>query len=562
MRKVLAASGLVLMLACQPATGGIGDADEVGASSGESSSSEGNDDICDVGSLGCACTPGGGCDPGLVCESDVCNEPGGTSETDPSTTDPTSESESETGACTQEGCACEDVDGACDDGLECVEGTCTAPNPCGNGALDFGEQCDDGNGVDVDGCDNDCTFTEVLQLAAGDRHTCALIEGGTIRCWGDGSFGQLGYGSTNNVGDNETPASAGNLALPAAALAIDAGEGHTCARFEDDVVRCWGKNWNGQLGYANTAAMQLLGDDELPNPLDGIMLGDVPTQLSIGSQFGCVRFASGQLRCWGANGRGQLGLGNMNIIGDDEHPSTAPMMFLGASAASVAAGGEHACAVTDSGAVRCWGFADRGQLGYGSNQEVGDNEPPANAGDLMLVPGSLPDGTDASALALGKEHSCVLFSTGDVLCWGKNDKGQLGRGSTDDWGDVMGETPSSLAAISLGADATAIAAGTEHTCAILVGDELMCWGRNEQGQLGLGNAMNVGDNETPMSAGTIDVGGPVIGVVAGAEHTCALRSDFGVVCWGRNDKGQLGYGHMQQIGDDELPATAGTVPLW
>lgn len=560
MRKVLALPTLLLVtLACEPATGGLKEADEVGSSSSESSASESADDICDVGSLGCACTPGGGCDPGLVCEGDVCSEPGGSSESATTTTDSTSESE--TGECTQEGCACTDVDGACDAGLECVEGTC-APNPCGNMALDFGEQCDDGNEVDGDGCDNDCSFTEVLQLAAGERHTCALIEGGGMRCWGDGAFGALGYGSTNDVGDAETPASAGTLPLPAAATAIEAGEAHTCALLVDGGIRCWGKNWNGQLGYANSAGTQLLGDDELLNTLAGVMLGGMATQLSLGSQFSCARMADAKPRCWGAAGFGQLGLGSVLIYGDDEHPSVAPMMFLGADATSVAAGGEHACAITDAGSVRCWGKGNRGQLGYGNANNIGDNEAPNTAGEVSLIPGSLPDGTTATQLALGKEHSCALLSTGDVVCWGKNDKGQLGNESTDDWGDGAGELPSALGPILLGADATAITAGLEHSCALLDSSDVLCWGKNDRGQLGIGSTDEIGDDETPAAGGTVDLGEDVIAVVGGGTHTCALRSDHRVVCWGSNADGQLGYGHTEQIGDDEVPATAGFVELY
>lgn len=561
MRRHLASTCLLLALGCQPATGGIKEADEVGDTMTETSVGESADDLCEVGSLGCACTPGGGCDPGLVCEAEVCSDPTMADSESESASESESDSESESGACTQEGCACEDVPDACDAGLICEDGVC-ALDTCGNGALELGEACDDGNAVEVDGCEPDCTLTEVLALAAGDRHTCAVIEGGRVRCWGEGFFGQLGYGTNTNVGDNETPASVGDLALPAAALAIDAGEAHTCAWFDDDALRCWGQNYNGQLGYANTASVQLLGDNESLDVLAGVELGGVPTAFAIGGRHGCARMADGKLRCWGANAWGQLGLDNMIPVGDDETPAAAAMMFLGANAAAVAAGFEHTCAITDIGAVRCWGHGTRGRLGYGNNDDIGNDEPPADAGDLILVPASLPANTVASALALGREHSCVLFSTGDVVCWGRNDAGQLATGNNADWGDMADETPSALEPIDLGGSASAIAAGQDHTCALLEGGSVVCWGENGKGQLGLGTTSDVGIATTPAMAGTVDLGGSAIAIVAGAEHTCALRSDFGVVCWGFNMDGRLGYGHIQQIGDTEVPATAGTVDLW
>lgn len=562
MRRLVLPTLVLSMLGCVPATGGITEADEVGDSEAsgtdEATTNTSADDICEVGSLGCTCTPGGGCDPGLECEADLCTDPTTTSTSDTSDTT----TETDTGTCTMLGCACEDGSAACDRGLVCEAGVCEL-DKCGNGALDIGEQCDDGNQANVDGCDVDCTYTQVLELAAGDRHNCALIEGGTIRCWGEGFFGELGHGVTDNIGDNETPASVGDLQLPALALAIDAGDASTCAWFDDLALRCWGQNYNGQLGYANSAAVPLLGDNELLDMLAGVMLGPgEPTEFALGGRHACVRMADGKLRCWGGNAYGQLGLANMVPVGDDEHPAAAMMMFLGADAEHVATGDSHTCAITVGGYLRCWGRNTRGQLGYGNNQPVGDNEAPANAGDLILVPASLPPDTRATALALGNDHSCVLFETGDVICWGRNDVGQLATGDNQDWGEGANETPSMLEPIDLGGPAVAIAAGLQHTCALVEDGSVRCWGENEKGQLGLGKTSDVGIAQTPNEAGALALGGIAIAIVAGGEHTCALLEDQGVVCWGWNPDGRLGYGHTQTIGDNEAPEIAGTIELW
>jgi cysteine-rich repeat protein len=565
MRRFLPSTCLLFSVACEPSTGGIKEADEVGDaddSGTDDATSESADEACVVGSVDCMCTPGGGCDPGLECVGDMCIDPDATTSETESSESEESETETDTGSCTMLGCPCEDVDGACDPGLVCEDGTCQAET-CGNGVLDVGEACDDGNRTDVDGCDSDCTVTEVLALAAGDRHNCALIEGGRIRCWGEGYFGQLGRGNVDNIGDNETPGSAGDLPLPAAALAIDAGEAHTCAWFDDLTLRCWGQNYYGQLGYGNAGMMPLIGDDEPIDMLGGVDVGGAPLDsFALGGRHGCARLDDSKIRCWGGNAYGQLGLANTVPIGDDEPPAFAMMMFLGADANQVATGDSHTCAITKDGYVRCWGRGSRGQLGYGNNMNIGDGEPPANAGDIQVVPASLPANTPVTALALGREHSCALFQSGDVVCWGFNDAGQLATGNNQDWGDQAGETPSALEPIDLGGPAVALAAGNDHTCALLDDGSVRCWGENERGQLGLGHTDDVGIGDTPAQAGPLALGGSAAAIVAGGEHSCALLEDHSVVCWGYNMDGRLGYGHIQQIGDNEDPEIAGNVELW
>ncbi len=520
--------------------------DEVGS---ESSSSESADDICEVGVLGCACTPGGSCDPGLVCIDDVCSEPN---------------DESETGPCTMLGCECDSSPDSCDPGLECMAGTC-AVNSCGNGALDQGEQCDDGNRTEIDGCENDCSFTEILGLTAGDRHTCALIEGGTIRCWGEGFFGQLGYGVPDSVGNDELPVEIGPVGLPGAALTIHAGEAHTCARF-DDGVRCWGQNYYGQLGYGNAATVQLLGDNELLDMLAIVVVGGGVVELSSGGRHGCARLDDGKIRCWGSNDSGQLGIASTLSIGDDEDPADAQEMLLGKPATRVAVGGNHSCVITNEAKVRCWGRNNSGQLGYGHNQSIGDNEAPNSAGDISLIPASLPADTPATGLALGNEHTCALLGTGDVICWGRNDQGQLATGNNQDWGEQAGETPSELLPIDLGGPAVAIAAGAKHNCALLADGNVRCWGDNGKGQLGLGSTDDVGIDLAPIEVEPVLLGGSAIAITAAGEHSCAVVEDpiagNSVACWGTNPDGRLGYGHTLTIGDDEDPIDAGAVELW
>ncbi|HVI00363.1 MAG TPA: hypothetical protein VM869_16715, partial [Enhygromyxa sp.] len=465
-------------------------------------------------------------------------------------------------ACTTLGCECDGSPGSCDNTLMCVDGVCAIFN-CGNGNVDVDEDCDDGNRVDGDGCDDDCSFTQVPQLSAGGRHTCALIEGGRVRCWGEGALGITGLGNVIDIGDDESPSASVDIPLPGAAISIEAGEGNVCALFDDDALRCWGLGASGQLGHGNNDS---LGDDETHEALAAIDLGDPPDQYSAGGAHVCVRFATNELRCFGRNADGQLGIGSNQNIGDNELPSSIGVITLGAPALAVAAGGDHSCAVTNDLELICWGRGGRGQLGYGNTTTFGNDngESPSMAGIVDLYPASLPLGTTLEQVSLGKEHSCALFSSGDVLCWGRNDHGQLGQANTDDWGDDEGEAPSGLMPIDLGGSAVAIGAGLNHSCALLEDGDVRCWGLNDKGQLGLGQmgVDKVGDDEAPSSVAAIDLGGPAIELTVGWEHSCARVGAQDILCWGDNPEGRLGYGHTNRIGDDETPASAGAIDLF
>ena len=147
-------------------------------------------------------------------------------------------------------------------------------------------------------------------------HTCALLDTGAVRCWGFAGDGELGYGNVNNFGDSETPSSAGDVFLGAAALEVTAGSAHTCALLVNDEVRCWGFGANGRLGYGNAIS---IGDNELPFGVVGLF--GVATQLIAGGSHTCALLDTGAVQCFGANGTGQLGYANKIAIGDDELPT-------------------------------------------------------------------------------------------------------------------------------------------------------------------------------------------------------------------------------------------------
>jgi alpha-tubulin suppressor-like RCC1 family protein len=398
-------------------------------------------------------------------------------------------------------------------------------------------------------------------VAAGARFSCARLDTGRVRCWGIGDYGALGYGNTTDIGDNETPASVGPIDLGAGrtARAIAAGFYHACAILDQGQVRCWGAGFEGQLGYGNTNS---IGDGETPGSVGPVDLGAGRTAVAItgGGRHTCAILDNGMVRCWGRASNGQLGYGNKNMIGDNETPGSVGPVDLGPgrTAVAITGGGYHTCAILDNGKVRCWGRASVGQLGYGNTRQIGDTETPAS-----VAPVRLGAGRKAVAISAGYLHTCALLDNGNVRCWGLGSNGQLGYGNTKKIGD--NETPASVAPVKLGAGrkAIAISASGQHSCAVLDNRTVRCWGTGVYGQLGYGNTRNIGDNENPGSVGPVKLGAgrKAVAIQAGGRHTFALLDNGRVRCWGLASDGQLGYANTKNIGDNETPNSAGPVSL-
>jgi alpha-tubulin suppressor-like RCC1 family protein len=342
----------------------------------------------------------------------------------------------------------------------------------------------------------------------------------------------------------------------------------TCARFEDGAVACWGGNSNGMLGLGD---MERRADDgsELG---EGLSITDLGTGRSVhavstGLHHACAILDNGEAKCWGDNAiYGMLGIGDRIPRGDDpeEMGDNLPAVALGGSryAVSIAAGGFSGCALLDDGAIKCWGSNSVGQLGLGDTEnrgdepgEMGDALPSVDLGDEVVV-----------AIAAGDLHTSVLLAPGEVRCWGDNEFGQLGLGDTENRGDEPGEMGDRLPSVELGQGvvATALAPGCFHTCVLLDTGQVKCWGANEDGQLGLGDTENRGDDPGEMGDNlpVVDLGPgrAAVEVAAGCTHTCARLDDDSVKCWGDNEFGKLGLGDTENRGDepgemgDNLPA--------
>lgn len=208
----------------------------------------------------------------------------------------------------------------------------------------------------------------------------------------------------------------------------------------------------------------------------------------------------------------------------------------------------------DLEAVECCGRCEDGECfapacGDGTTSEGEE----CDDGNLISGDGCDDDcrPTKIVQIELGDEHSCALFQSGRVRCWGGNAVGQLGLGHTDDCSEI---DPYELPTVELGGRATALTAGTDHACALLQDGHVRCWGGNQHGELGLGHQEPVGDDEEPTAQwAEVPLAGPAVKIDAGGDSTCALLDDGKLRCWGDNTFGQLGLGHKKDIGDTELP---------
>jgi len=356
-------------------------------------------------------------------------------------------------------------------------------------------------------------------LSAGNSYTCALTAAGGVKCWGHNFDGKLGDGTTTQ---RTTPVDVTGLTSGVAAVA--AGGESACALTSAGGVKCWGDNGSGQLGDGTTAQRTT------PVDVTGLTSGVAAVAAT------CALTAAGGLKCWGNNSRGQLGDGTTA-----QRTTPVDVTGLTSGVAAVAAGGPHTCALTIAGGVKCWGYNERGQLGDGTTTQ---RNTPVDVTGLT---------SGVAAVAEGDSHTCALTIAGGVKCWGYNAFGELGDGTTTDR-----TTPVDVTGLTSGV--AAVAAGSHYTCALTTAGGVKCWGSNERGRLGDGTTT---DRTTPIDVTGLTSG--VAAVAAGLLHTCALTTAGGLKCWGYNFGGELGDGTTIQrttptavVGISGPP---GTIPL-
>ncbi len=423
-----------------------------------------------------------------------------------------------------------------------------------------------------------------LALHSYGNHTCARLRNGMLKCWGYNEFGQLGQGDTQNRGDtlNEmgTKLLPVNLGIGRSVVQVVAGTDHTCARLDNLQVKCWGENVRGQLGIDSQVRRGIvpedMGEGNAAIPPVNLGTGRYALELVAGFGYTCARLDNGGVKCWG-NGLA-LGLGGSESRGDDTPPNPSemgdalPYLDLGTNrkALTLYAGWLHTCARLidtsrpyDTPVTKCWGQNPHGQLGLGNTESLGST--PSQMGNNLPVV-DLGSFRFAQQLSLGEAHTCAVLDSGNVKCWGRGNRGQLGQGSTVSLGNALQQMGNDLPMVDLGTNRIAleISAGAEHTCARLDDGSTKCWGSNSAGQLGIGAADDRGDNPAEMgdllpavNFGRDNLGAPLqaVELVSGYAHNCAKLDNNAIKCWGSNTSGRLGVGDTLSRGS--LPSEMG-----
>lgn len=290
-------------------------------------------------------------------------------------------------------------------------------------------------------------------------------------------------------------------------VAVDGGAGYTCLLIDDGTVKCFGYNANGRLGQGEFDLPE--AHTSTPHTVTGLSNA---TAISTGSTHACALTASGAVYCWGANNNGELG-------NQDTEDSALPVRVTGLTASVISAGAGYSCAVEQgTGDVYCWGYNGWGQLGDGTNE-------------TRLEPTKVNGLTGVVMVSADELHTCALVgSPGTVYCWGANNDGRLGNGTT-----TSSYSPVAVSGIT---NAISVTAGYLHSCALLQTGEVRCWGSNHYSQLG--DATFTDDfSSVPISVGNTAVEG-VSRLVSKAMHTCYITSDQHAECWGTNHDATLG----------------------
>ncbi len=389
--------------------------------------------------------------------------------------------------------------------------------------------------------------------------TCAILTGNVIKCWGYNGNGLLGLGASNtrgiSTGQMGDALPAVNIGTGLVAKQLAVGDYNVCALITDGRVKCWGRGSEGTNGQGNTSD---LGDQagEMGDALPFVNLGTGRTakMLSLGYYHVCALLDNNSVKCWGYNNDGELGLGDTNKRGDEsgEMGDSLPAVNLGTgrSAKYVIAGGYHTCAHLDNDTVKCWGYNNTGQLGLGDANSRGDQS--GEMGDALPAV-NLGAGRTVKQLSVGTYHACAILDNASLKCWGRNSSGQLGLGDTNHRGDESGEMGDALPAVNLGTGRTAkwVLATGEMTCAMLDNNSVKCWGYNGEGQLGLGDTNNRGDSAGEMGdalpAINFGAGRTVVQMTGGDYHLCAALDNNTIKCWGDGSY-SLGQGNQNDIG--------------
>ena len=354
---------------------------------------------------------------------------------------------------------------------------------------------------------------EPKHVECGGWHCCTVSTGYQSKCWGWNGFGQLGQGDSNSRGDEDSEMGDNlkiiDLGSEFYVDHLSCGWAHTCALSINHSIKCFGANSAGQLGYGHSMSIGD-GPGEMGDDLKIVDLGTdfEPIQVECGFASSCALSTEYRMKCWGLNTDGQLGQGDTiysigsstNTMGDNLTNIDLGTDF---NVTEIRCGSAHVCALSIDATIKCFGLNIEGQLGLGDNLTRGFS--PDDMGD-NLFPVDLGIDFQPQMLGIGGWHSFAVSINGTMKAWGFGGYGNLGYG--DYWwrGDHVYEMGDYLPIIDVGSNLTVISVSHSpfsfHTCAFLedkVGSVMLkCFGRNEDGQIGLGDTENRGDDVTEM----------------------------------------------------------------
>ncbi len=345
------------------------------------------------------------------------------------------------------------------------------------------------------------------QIAAGEAHACLRTTKGEVFCWGSNELGQLGDGTLENR------AFAKRVEGLPYIVRVTGGTHHTCALDQSGALWCWGGNTQGEMGQGTMGRDALLKPTKLAlPPVIGISGGGYHT---------CAYDSNGAAYCWGRNIWGECGpLNDANVLTPKKVPQLDAVIDIGA-------GTDHTCAVMADRTVRCWGRNNDGQIGN------------ATSGGAEITPVAAVGVQNALTVFAGDDHTCIVLLNGSMQCWGDNENGELGSG-------VAQFANKALPVVGI-SDGYQGGGGREHTCVAAQSGGVYCWGANTSCQVGNTGVLcgQGGGIATVASRVGVD---DARWVATGETFSCAAHKAKGAMCWGSNDRGQLGQGVMDDLG--------------